>query len=80
MERKENYLRAVRFERPDYIPIVFCINDACWQAYPQEFLVEMQLTHPLLFPGYVPPDLPFTPQFARVARKDHPYTDSFGCR
>lgn len=80
MERKENYLRAVRFERPDYIPIAFCINDACWQAYPQEFLVEMQLTHPLLFPGYVPPDLPFTPQFARVARKDHPYTDSFGCR
>ena len=38
MERKENYLCAVRFERPDYIPIVFCINDACWQAYPQEFL------------------------------------------
>jgi len=26
---KSNYLRAVLFERPDYIPMAFHINDAC---------------------------------------------------
>ncbi|MHC4736231.1 MAG: hypothetical protein ACYTDW_17485, partial [Planctomycetota bacterium] len=25
-----NTLRAIRFERPEYIPIVFWINPACW--------------------------------------------------
>ena len=40
MNKKENYLRAVRFERPDYIPITFGINYACYQAYPQDVLFD----------------------------------------
>lgn len=79
MTKKENYLRAVRFERPDYIPMVFAINDACWQSYPQEFLCEQIEKHPRLFEGYSIPKLPYHPHFANVARKDEPYTDDFGC-
>lgn len=79
MNKKENYLRAVRFERPDYIPMTFGINDACYQAYPQEALFELMEQHPLLFPDFQKPALPFTPEFASVARKDALYRDDFGC-
>lgn len=83
MEQKENYLRAVRFERPDYIPMVFAINDACYNAYPQEEpqeeLFALMESHPKLFPGFTAPPLPYRPNYARVARKDAPYRDDFGC-
>lgn len=76
---KDNYLRAARFERPDSIPMTFAISNACWHHYPQEALVELMATHPLLFPGFVPPKLPYTPAYHPVSRKDAPYRDDFGC-
>lgn len=79
MTYKENYLRAVRFERPDYIPMTFHINASCWQAYPQDFLCEQMKRHPLLFTECEIPKLPYVPDFANVARKNTPYTDDFGC-
>ena len=33
MDSPENYLRAVRFERPEWIPMVFYISPACWHHY-----------------------------------------------
>ncbi len=77
---KSNRYRAIFFEKPDIIPMTFHINDACWHHYPQEWLVEQILAHPLLFPGYVPPKLPYTPNYILCARKDEPYVDDFGCR
>ena len=79
MTPKENYLRAVRFEFPDYIPMIFAINAACWQSYPQDFLAEQMERHPMLFSKGSIPALPYTPYFPPVARKDEPYTDDFGC-
>ena len=32
---RENTLKAIRFERPDYIPMPFHIKGACWQHYDQ---------------------------------------------
>ena len=77
---KSNLHRAIFFEKPDYIPVTYAVNHACWHHYPQEWLVEQILAHPLLFPGYTPPKLPHTPHYALCARKDEPYTDDFGCR
>ena len=77
---KSNLYRAIFFEKPDYIPMVFHINAACWHHYPQDWLVEQMLNHPFLFPDYHPPRLPYTPVYARVARRSEPYTDDFGCR
>ena len=34
----DNYTRAIRFEKPDYIPMRFAINQACWHHYPKEAL------------------------------------------
>lgn len=80
MTEKENYLKTVRFEKPDHIPMTFCINSACWQRYPQDFLLEQMERHPRLFDPASLPRIPYQPEFANVARKDHPYTDDFGCR
>lgn len=79
MNSRENTLRAIRFERPDYIPMQFHINDSCWNAYPQEELFELMESHTILFPDFVRPEIPFHPTFANVARKDQPYTDDWGC-
>ncbi len=80
MTTRENMLRAVRFERPEAIPMRFVMNASCWHHYPQEALVELMLDHPYLFPGYQPPELPYTPAYNQICRADEPYTDSWGCR
>lgn len=75
----KNYLKAVRFEKPDYIPVNFVINDACWHHYPKELLWELMESHPLLFPEFKRPSPEWMPPLSAVAIKDKPYTDSMGC-
>jgi len=75
----DNYLRAVRFERPDCIPVTFHINAACWRHYPHDRLFDLMEAHSLLFPAFRRPDDPFVPQIPPVARRDEPYTDDWGC-
>ncbi len=79
MDRRENYLRAVRFERPDYIPMTFHINDASWRSYPQDFLFDLMESHPFLFPGFSRPAGEYLPAYSRVARRDEPFLDDWGC-
>lgn len=76
---KSNYLRAVLFEKPDYIPMAFHINDACWRHYPQQALFDLMEAHPLLFPNFLRPAGIYVPDYGLCARKDQPYTDDFGC-
>lgn len=76
---RETVLKAIRFEQPDYIPMSFHINAACWKAYPQEALFDLMEAHPFLFPGFVRPKLPYEPDYALVAQKNAPYTDDWGC-
>ena len=49
---KENYLATVNFEKPEYIPMFFYINPACWDSYPKEALLRMIDEHKLLFPFF----------------------------
>ena len=79
IKARENILQAVNFERPDTIPMVFHINDACWQHYPQDALQELMAEHPLLFPDFKPTQEKIIPDFSLVHRKDAPYTDPWGC-
>lgn len=76
---KSNRQRAILFEHPDYIPMSFYVNPACWHHYPQEWLAEQLERHTLLFPNYKAPSLPYTPEYPLCARRDEPYTDDFGC-
>lgn len=79
MTNRENILRAIRFETPDHIPMVFAINSACWQAYPHEAINELLESHPFLFPNYKRPLEPFTPDFHPITKKGKPFIDDFGC-
>ena len=74
----ENTLRAIRFERPDYIPIVFWINPACWHHYPQDILLDLMAEHRILFPESDPEDEQI-PEIAPWERAGVPYTDAWGC-
>jgi len=78
MTPRENLLRAVRFERPDYIPMGFHINAACWHHYPQEALQELMLAHPLLFPGYQRQET-VEPAYGDTARAGERFVDGWGC-
>ncbi len=78
--RRDNILRAVRFERPAYIPMVFHINQACWHTYPAEALKELIASHPVLFPvrddrspGRTELD------YVVIERPGKPFIDGWGC-
>ena len=76
---RDNLLRCIRFQTPDYIPMTFHINDACWAHYDQNALLDLMEDHPFLFPEFVRPATPFTPDYDDVARAGVPYVDGFGC-
>lgn len=80
MNRRENTLRAARFEDPEYIPMNFGINNACWGHYPHDALQQLMEAHPFLFPNYAPREIPVIPNYAPWRRKDVIHTDSWGCR
>jgi len=88
----ENTLHAIRFERPEHIPVIFWINPACWHHYPQDTLFELMAEHRLLFPpsgGLCKESLglrtDFTsedailPELAPWEHAGKPYTDAWGC-
>jgi len=51
-EHRQTILRAVHFDNPDYIPMIFHINEACWHHYPPDALKELMASHPFLFPQF----------------------------
>ena len=82
----ENTLRAIRFERPEHIPVIFWINPACRHHYPQDALFELMAEHRLLFPpsGVLRTDPDkigdaVLPELAPWERAGKPYTDAWGC-
>jgi len=79
MDARENLLRVVHFERPDYIPMTFHINDACWSYYPSDALQDLMESHPFLFPDFQRRPGPVVPDYPPYARAGEPYTDPWGC-
>jgi len=73
------FLKAVRFDAPDYVPMTFKINDACWRHYEPDALLELMDRHPFLFPADERSPDPTHPSYENVARRDEPFTDDFGC-
>jgi uroporphyrinogen decarboxylase len=71
----ENTRRAIRFERPEHIPVVFWINPACWHHYPRDALLELVSEHRLLFPD---PELE-PPALAPWERAGKAHVDAWGC-
>ncbi len=78
MTPRENTLRAVRFEKPDWIPVKFSINQACWHHYDQNTLQDLMEAHTFLFPNFHRQE-EVNPRYGLNQRKDQPYTDPWGC-
>lgn len=78
MTRRENILRAIRFEHPETIPMEFSINAACWHHYDQEALQDLMEAHPRLFPGFQRQKC-VEPKLLLNQRADAPYRDPWGC-
>ena len=79
MEERDNLLRVVRFERPEYIPMTFHINPSCWLHYPEGALYDLMETHPLLFPDFQRSTVPEEPDFPPFARAGEPFVDPWNC-
>jgi uroporphyrinogen decarboxylase len=80
MTRRENTIRAYRFQRPSWIPVSSGFPAPCWEFYGPEALEDLHAAHPVLFPNYVrgsiwPDHLPIS--VYTIAGK--PYTDPWGC-
>ena len=74
-----NLMRAVRFDRPDCIPMTYHINDACWHHFPQDALQQLMAEHEFLFPDFEPFADDFIPDYLPNARANEPYADPWGC-
>ena len=79
MNSAENDRRAVLFETPERIPMTFCVNGAMWNIYDQNQLCDLLESHPLLFPDFKRPELPYRPTFLFNERAGVPYTDPWQC-
>jgi hypothetical protein len=80
MTDRENILKAIRFEKPERIPIGFNINYSCWAHYGMEQVREWVEKHPLLFPwGRTVDWKTFQPYCSPTARVAQPFTDAWGC-
>jgi uroporphyrinogen decarboxylase len=80
MTRRENLIRAYRFQHPGWIPVSSGFPAPCWEFYGPEALEDLHAAHPVLFPGYVrgsiwPDNLPIS-AYTIAGR---PYTDPWGC-
>ncbi len=78
MTQRENILKAIRFEKPDFIPMSFQISAASWNHYDPQALQDLMEAHRLLFPDFIR-QATVTPYYGLNQRKDEPYTDAWGC-
>lgn len=78
MNYRENVLMAIRFKQPEYIPMVFQINAACWHHYDQDALQDLIEEHRFLFPDFTRQET-VKPHYELNQQKDKPYTDPWGC-
>ena len=75
----ENFLRAVRFDKPEYIPMRLNINSACWHHYPQDGLKALMASHPFLFPDFENSTERVQPEYLPWQLAGEPYIDPWGC-
>lgn len=78
-DEHKNLLRTVRFEKPEYIPMDFHINSACWHRYPRDAIGELMASHTFLFPGFKKSSERIEPEYEPWERAGERYVDCWGC-
>lgn len=77
LTERENYLRCIDFEGPEWIPTSAGISPATWHKYREE-LERIVVRHPFSFGAYEPGSVEFD-DFPPVYREGERFTDEWGC-
>ncbi len=77
MDNRENYLRAVEFRYPEWIPCRVGLMPATWKKYREE-LEELVLRHPRIFGSYEKGSTNFDSSPPGYRQGEY-LTDSWGC-
>lgn len=78
MDARENWLRAVEFRYPEWIPCRVVFSPLTWKVY-REDLEKIVLAHPRLFPYYTRESPNFYAEMPPVYRQGEYYRDHWGC-
>ncbi|MBR4205095.1 MAG: hypothetical protein IKQ92_06435 [Clostridia bacterium] len=77
MTQRENLLRVIRFERPDFIPVTFAVNGSVFSHYDPRAVEELLESHPVIAgKGRMRWDL--VPKEGEEVDRGVTYTDEFG--
>jgi hypothetical protein len=77
VDERENWLRAVEFRGPAWIPCRVSFSPSAWKVY-REDLERIALAHPHIFPRYEPGSVDFD-AMPLAYREGEPYRDNWGC-
>ena len=77
MTQRENMLRVIRFERPDYIPVNFAVSDSVFSHYDPHAIEELLASHPIIA-GKERMNWNKVPQSKDEIDRPHIYYDEFG--
>ena len=77
LNERENWLRAVQFQHPEWIPCSMSLSPAAWKVFRKD-LERIVLDHPRLFPDYREGSMDFD-ETPPVYRQGECYRDNWGC-
>jgi hypothetical protein len=77
LNHRENWLRAVEYRGPEYIPAIVTLSPLVWHTH-REKLDELVLRHPALWPGFVPGSVSYD-DFPPTYREGEYFRDNWGC-
>jgi uroporphyrinogen decarboxylase len=78
MNERENWLRAVDFRYPQWIPCGLGFSPVTWHAY-RDDLERLVLAHPRIFPRHDQAKTDFYDHMPVVYREGEYYRDNWGC-
>jgi len=78
ISHRENWLRAIEFRGPEWIPCGVGFAPVTWKRYREE-LEKIMLDHPKLFPGFQAGHSSFYDEMPPVYREGERFTDNWGC-
>lgn len=78
MTDRENWLRAIEFRNPEWIPCSVMLLPIAWLAH-REKLDEVLLRHPLMFPDHKPGGKRNYDEFSDYYTAGKTTTDNWGC-
>ena len=78
MDARENWLRAVEFRYPEWIPCSVGFAPLVWKGYGRD-LEQIVLSHPRIFPRYEGKEVKYLTEMPVVYRQGEYFRDNWGC-